>query len=156
MLELVGESDTGVDDTWYDDAKQWNQRFVWANLYSIAPRNPKPGTDANPHNAMIKPYVAKYVELMKLYIDYYNPDAVVFITDVDGWFIKWKREKSFKDITNNYQEVSNNDTIVATGSIGRSRIVVCRRPDRRGYSYERVREMAKVVSNWILENKCNN
>lgn len=91
----------------------------------------------------------KYVDLMQLYIEHYKPDVVVFITDVYGWFVKWSRQKSFKDITSNYREFVDNDVIVAKGNIGDSRIVVCKRPDRRGLTYNKVEEMAEIVAKFI-------
>lgn len=152
ILEFVGESDTGINETWYHDSKQWNQRFVWANLFCIAPRNPVPGTNANPANKMIKPNISEYIDLMKLYIDYYRPDAVVFITDVYGWFVPWTRQRSFKDITDGYQHYPESQVIAATGSIGKSRIAVSKRPDRRGMSYKSVEDMARITADWILSN----
>ena len=147
ILEDVGESDVGIDETWYSDSKKWNQRFVWANLYCISPKNPKPGEDANPTSKMIKPSISDYVDLMDLYIRRYQPDIVVFITDIAGWFERWKRERSFKDIMDVYQECNFDDVIVAKGNLGESKIIVCKRPDRRGTSYEKVANMAHVVAN---------
>ena len=149
ILENVGESDKGIDTTWYSDSKQWNQRFIWANLYCIAPRSPEPGSDANPENTLVKAGIDQYVELMKLYIEYYNPDVVVFITDIGGWFVRWKRKISFKDILDTYEECDINNTIVATGTLKKSKIIVCKRPDRRGFSYEIVENMAKTISDNI-------
>ena len=39
--------------------------------------------------------------------------------------------------------------IVAKGNIGDSRIVVCKRPDRRGLTYNKVEEMAETVAKFI-------
>lgn len=150
ILEDIGESESGIEETFYNDKKEWNQRFVWANLYCIAPKNPVPGTNANPSNRMIKPSVNYYIDLMEVYIKYYQPDVVVFVTDVEGWFIKWTRERSFKDIVDNYQEFSSNDIIRASGTIDNSRIIVCKRPDRRGTTYNEVEEMANIISTHIL------
>jgi len=152
-LEFLGESDTGVDETWYTDSKKWNQRFVWANLYCIAPKNPQPGEDANPDNTLIKPNIGEYVDLMELYIKHYKPDVVIFITDLYGWFVKWSRQRSFKDIVKEFQEVTDSNAIVAHGIIGNSKIVVCKRPDRRGNSYRTVENMAREISDWILNEK---
>jgi hypothetical protein len=146
-LEQLGESDCPLDETWYTDSKHWNQKFVWANLYCIAPRHPQPGENTNPEDSMIKPKVETYVDLMKLYINFYNPDVVVFITDVPGWFVKWKKEKSFKDMLDEYKEY-NDGFVVAKGLLGKSKIIVCKRPDpiyKKGVSFEWVEEKAKEV-----------
>lgn len=149
VLEFLGESDSGIDETWYNDSKQWNQRFVWANLYCISPRKPKSMSEAHPDSAMVKEGISNYVDLMERYINYYDPDAVVFITDVYGWFVRWKRMKSFRDFVSNYEEDLTNDTVVATGNVGRSKVIVCKRPDKRGTSHERVKEMAKIIADQI-------
>lgn len=152
ILEFLGESDSGIDETWNCDSKRWNQRFVWANLYCISPRNPASMKDAHPENAMVKLGINDYVDLMELYIHYYQPDVVVFITDVYRWFVRWSRLKSFKDFVENYNEDRLGDTIVATGNVGRTRILVCKRPDRRGTSHQRVEDMAEAVAKYIMDN----
>ena len=97
--------------------------------------------------------VNDYVNLMELYIDYYNPDVVVFITDVYGWFVRWTRLRSFKDIVENYQEDLTNNIIVATGNIGNTKILVCKRPDRHGTSHDQVKSIAEAISKQILMHK---
>ncbi|MBO5140290.1 MAG: hypothetical protein J6B76_06535 [Peptococcaceae bacterium] len=151
VLELLNESDKGGTETWYNDSKRWNQRFVWANLYCLAPKNPKPGEDPNPQNSLIKPCIDDYIDLMELYIKNYKPDVVIFITDIDGWFVKWKRTRSFKNIVDNYQEFTDGNVIVAEGEIGTSKIIVCKRPDRRGLSYENVKQMAQTIVDKVLK-----
>lgn len=108
--------------------------------------------DAHPENAMVKLGINDYVDLMELYIHYYQPDVVVFITDVYRWFVRWSRLKSFKDFVENYNEDRLGDTIVATGNVGRTRILVCKRPDRRGTSHQRVEDMAEAVAKYIMDN----
>ncbi len=147
ILEQIGESDTPLEETWYKDSKYWNQKFVWANLYCIAPRHPNPGENSNPQDLMIKPSIETYVQLMKLYIEFYEPDVVIFITDVPGWFVKWKRKKSFKDMLDEYKECQNS-FIAAKGKLGKSKIIVCRRPDpiaKKGATFGWVEEKAKEV-----------
>ena len=53
----------------------------------------------------------------------------------------------------NYTENLLGDTIVATGDIGKTKILVCKRPDRRGTSHQRVKEMAETVVKHIMDNK---
>ena len=86
ILEQFDESDTCSDfeKSWYEDSKKWNQRFIWANLYCIAPRNPVNGENPNPSRRMLYPCQDSYIDLMKLYITHYNPDIVIFITDLKG------------------------------------------------------------------------
>jgi len=154
-LELFGESDEGTTETWYRDSKQWNQKFVWANLFCIAPRRPKPNTDGNPKASLKRLGIAAYVELMKLYIEYYRPDLVVFITDINGWFAPWTKtvRNSFKDMLDTYKENSDQETIRAEGTLGKSKIFVVKRPDRRGKSYADVEQMAKELVDRFHEDK---
>ena len=108
---------------------------------------------AHPDNAMVKLGINAYVNLMELYIRYYQPDVVVFITDIYGWFVRWSRLRSFRDFVENYTENLLGDTIVATGDIVKTKILVCKRPDRRGTSHQRVKEMAETVVKHIMDNK---
>lgn len=152
VLECFGESDFDTDATWYDDSKQWQQRFVWANLYCIGPRNPDNMAASHFDSAAIKQSMDAYVRLMKLYIEFYQPDVVVFITDVPGWFVRWKRQPSFRNIVVGYSENVENvaeGVIVATGTICNSQIVVCKRPDKIGTPYEQVQAMAKTIFNYV-------
>lgn len=151
ILENLGESDEGMDATWECDSKKWNHKFVWTNLYCISPRCPKSGENPNPTNRMIKPSINTYVDLMKLYIEFYKPDAVVFVTDIVGWFEIWPNQKSFKNIVDNYNECNIDDTIVATGNLGESKIIVCKRPDKFGLSYDDVTKMAVAIANYIKQ-----
>lgn len=153
ILEFVGESDTDIDNTWYSDSKRWNQRFVWTNLYCISPRNPTTMLDSHFDNAMTKQGINDYIDLMELYIKHYKPDVAIFITDIYGWFVRWSRLRSFKDIVNNYEETLSGDTIVATGEVGKTKIIVCKRPDKRGTSHKRVQDMAEVVAQYITQTK---
>lgn len=147
VLEELGESDIGVSDTWYTDSKKWNQKFVWANLYCISPRNGN-----NPIDSLIKKGIENYVELIKLYIDHYCPDVVVFITDLEGWMIidTWK-VPMFTSLFANYQEYDNNNFIRATGTISNSKAIVCQRPDKQGagYTYEYTQKMAEFTAREI-------
>lgn len=152
VLEYCGESEMGIENTWYNDPLRWNQRFVWANLFCIAPRNPnkEKGVSMHADGKLQKLGIRHYVDLIQLYIAHYKPDAVVFITDLD-WFIPWKREVSFRTIVDDYCEDSSQEIIVATGAIGNSRIVVCKRPDRYGISHEGVRVMSEIVAKHIKD-----
>mgnify|MGYP003296284551 CR=1 FL=1 len=71
ILEEVNESGRDTDNTWYSGTDKWNQKFVWANLYCIAPRSPKHWSEANPKWKMIKPSIDEYILLMKKYMLYY-------------------------------------------------------------------------------------
>jgi len=148
VLEYCGESESDINKTWYNDPMHWNQRFVWANLFCIAPRNPNKEKRIPMHanDRLLELGLQHYIDLMRLYISHYEPDVVVFITDVKGWFIPWEGKAAFSDIVENYKENPSEDVIVATGKIYNSHIVVCKRPDKRGMTHENVQAMAKAVS----------
>lgn len=150
VLEYCGESKPDIDETWYNDPMQWNQRFVWANLFCIAPRIPdaQKGVPMHADGQLQKLGIQHYVDLINLYIAYYKPDAVVFITDLN-WFAPWKREVSFRDLVDDYCEASTQDVIAATGTINGSQIVVCKRPDKRGMTHQDVQDMARIIAEHI-------
>ena len=146
-MEFIGESEEGIDENWFDDPKRWNQKFVWTNLFCIAP-----GEGGNPSRRFMKQGIDTYIELIALYVKYYSPDVVVFITGGEGWFDKlWAKTRSFADIINAYEECTTDNFIVATGNLGDSKIIVCNRPDRRGTTYEAVKEMAWKTAEHIKE-----
>ena len=145
VLEEVGESDGPTsEDTWYSDSKSWNEKFVWLNLYNISPRN-----GGNPDNKMIKPCMEQYVDMFKAQLDEYKPDIVI-ACPLSGYFIPWVREKSFDEILIDYKDLSGENGPVISeytydGSYGRTKVIVCKRPDRIGYSYDDVSKMAKYI-----------
>ena len=146
ILEYQGESDfPTTEDSWYKDSKNWQKKFVWSNLYKIAPRN-----GGNPDNQIIKPYMNQYTEIIKAEIEMYKPDVVIFCP-LKGAFVPWAKEKSFKDILDAYEDCDINNTIIGKGHLGSSKIIVCRRPDARGISREDVARMAKCISDYIDE-----
>lgn len=149
VLEAVGESEPDTDETWYNDSMHWNQKFVWANLYCVSKRSPTCMAEANPDNKMIKPSIESYVDLMHSYILEYQPKAVVFITDMGGWFVKWKTKKSFKDMLDegSFVDLGREGFLVAEGRIDNSLILVCKRPDGKySYTFDDVKKMAKEVA----------
>lgn len=144
ILEFQGESDSPTThETWYNDTKHWNQKFVWSNLYNIAPKN-----GGNPEDKFIKLGMPQYVEMIRLQIETYRPDIAIFLP-LSGWFTPWVREQSFDKILDSYQVYDKNDTILGKGMLGKTQIIVCRRPDTWGKSQEDVRNMAKTISDYI-------
>jgi len=147
ILEYQNESDSPTtEDTWYNDKKNWNQKFIWSNLYCIAPSN-----GGNPKNDFIKSGMSQYIELIKAQIEEYKPNVVIFCP-LSGYFTPWKRLPSFADILDSYKPYENSSTIIATGHIDQTQIIVCKRPDARGKSfknYEDVQKMAKEISDYI-------
>lgn len=137
VLEEVGESDIGTDETWYNDSKKWNQKFIWANLFCISPYNGN-----NPTDKLIKPSIESYIKLIKLYIEHYRPDVIIFITDIDGWLRFDNISPSFIDLFGDtYIETKDEtDFIRAKGEISGGKAIVCQRPDKRGTSHSQCYE----------------
>lgn len=144
ILEFQNESDSPTThDTWYHDSKEWNQKFVWSNLYNIAPKK-----GGNPDNKLIKLGMSQYTEQIRLQIEMYKPNIVVFFP-LSGYFIPWKRQPSFVDILDYYEICKDGSPIIGKGSIGQTHIIVCKRPDAYGMSHEDVRKMAVIISEYI-------
>lgn len=144
VLEYQGHSETPTTmDTWYNDAKEWNQKFVWSNLYNIAPKN-----GGNPEPKFIKLGMPYYTEIIKSQIEMYKPDIVIFLP-LSGYFVPWVRERSFDEILDSYEQCSDDSPIIGKGSIGQTQVIVCKRPDVPGTSYEEVNKMAKSISDYI-------
>jgi len=144
ILEFQNESDFPTEhETWYNDTKHWNQKFIWSNLYNIAPKN-----GGNPENKFIKAGMLHYTEMIRIQIKTYKPDVAI-VCPLKGYFIPWKRERSFADILDVYEICNAGNAIIATGMLGQTNVVVCKRPDAFGTSYEEVRNMAKDISDYI-------
>lgn len=149
ILEYQKESDSPTTrDTWYNDTKEWHRKFIWSNLYNIAPRN-----GGNPEDKFIKLGMAQYAEMMKIQIETFKPDIVIFCP-LSGYFVPWKRQPSFDEILD-WFETCDDGPIIGKGQLGQTQIVVCKRPDVFGNSYEDVQVMAKVISEYI-DCKCKN
>ena len=99
----------------------------------------------------MKSSIKTYIELIKLYIEYYKPKNVVFITDLDWFGIdKGNPQDSFLGIfdpEDNYTTEGLCSPIVLEGNAGNSKVIVCKRPDYFGASYDKVENMASVVAN---------
>ena len=146
QLEESDESNSIKDEkSWYEDAKSWNEKIVWTNLYNVAPRD-----GGNPEDKMIKPCMEQYVEMLRLQLEQYKPDVVI-ICPLKGYFIPWKRQKSFDEIfvKNNDLESRTSDTIIWSGKLGSTEAIVCKRPDKPGMSYEDVDNMSKEIVEYI-------
>lgn len=143
ILEELGESDGPIsEDSWYRDSKKWNEKIVWTNLYNVAPRE-----GGNPHDQMIKPSMEQYVEMFRLQIEEYKPNIVI-VCPLSGYFVPC--EKSFDEVLDDYHEwEEDNRVIIASGKLGNSEVILCRRPDRRGISKEGVSKMAEEISKYI-------
>lgn len=144
ILEFQNESDTPTThDTWYNDSKEWNRKFIWSNLYNIAPRS-----GGNPADKFIKMGMFQYTEMIKIQIETYKPDIVV-CCPLSGWFTPWKKERTFDEVLDYYEVCNDNDTIIGKGKLGDSHVVVCKRPDAWGKCYDDVLNMAKTISDYI-------
>lgn len=144
VLEFQNESDYPTElKTWYNDTKCWNQKFIWSNLYNIAPKK-----GGNPEDKFIKAGMTQYTEMIKTQIETYKPDIVI-VCPLQGYFVPWKKERSFADILDSYEICNDGSTIIGKGNLGKTKVVVCKRPDARGTSYEDVQKMAKELSDYI-------
>lgn len=144
ILEYQNESDSPTNhDTWYNDTKEWNQKFVWSNLYNIAPRD-----GGNPEDKFIKAGMAQYTEMIKAQILTYKPDIVIFCP-LSGYFTPWVKQRSFDEILDSYAICEGYNSIIGKGNLGDTQIVVCKRPDKWGNSHEDVQKMAEEISGYI-------
>jgi len=142
LLEEYNESDCSTQsvDSWYTDEQHWNQRILWSNLYKVAPRNGN-----NPEWQLIKPQMQTYIDIVKEEIEVHKPEHILFVTDWN-YFAPWKREPSFAEDFNIHLTQENyGSNVVAKGIFNNRKMIVCKRPDIRGTSYQNVAEMAKKI-----------
>lgn len=142
ILEAQGLSGKSTLETWYDKKDGWNQKFVWSNLFCLAP-----WSGGNPDGKLIRKGMKHFTEIIKAQVEMYKPDVVIFCP-LSGYFDYAVNKLSFRSIVEGYTRCGD-DTIIATGKIGNTNVIVCKRPDRWGTSYKRVQEMANTISDHI-------
>lgn len=138
VLEEYGEA----NNEWYDKTKNmnWNEKIVWSNLYKVSPRY-----ENNPDDLLIKKTLEANIEILKTEISEYSPDLILFVTD--RWFLEpFPQMPSFSEafkirFDGNYSY----DSVVGHGVYANSKIVVCKRPDIRGYTDEKVKTMSNEI-----------
>lgn len=123
MRQLVGAFTHSEDN--------WQQRIVWSNLYKIAPRK-----GGNPSWRMLRNDLDLYIELIKYEIKRYQPNIVIFVTDMDFFDPYPDNEKypSFRRLVN--EDVKNKQTqyVKLQGSFvydTSTKIIVSVRPEGR-------------------------
>lgn len=138
VLEELGESEKGSD--WYEDTMNWNQKFVWSNLYKVSPRH-----SDNPDWKLIKPQMREYIDIISEELELYHPKRVLFVTGA-GYFLPWKKQPSFfKEFE--FDNLIEDKTSCVQGSVIYDGIhmVLCKRPDAWGTSYDDIRKMAEEI-----------
>lgn len=127
--------------TWEcDEGFHWNQRILWTNLYKVSPW--KAG---NPEWAMFKPFMSIYIEIIKRELDLYSPKYALFVTDLN-YFDPWKRHPSFaRDLLGDSWKRENGENIVGRGHYLDTKVLVCKRPDRWGFSDADIENMAREI-----------
>ncbi|MDD3595216.1 hypothetical protein [Sulfuricurvum sp.] len=97
-----------------NDSSNWASQIVWSNLYKVSPV-----AKGNPSESLKKLQLKQCIELLKLEIDYYNPDIILFITD--NWF------KEFSDIFN--QKIHAEKNMFSISEIAQKTVIVAPRPE---------------------------
>ena len=143
VLEFQGESDSPTSgETWYHDSKEWYKKFVWSNLYVVAPRR-----TGNPSGSLINANLKEYTDLFVSQIEEYKPDFAI-VLPLSGYFA-WDNAPTFDKRLDSYSKCNIENTIIGEGTLGKTRIIVCTRPDRWGMSKNDVQNMAKCISDYI-------
>lgn len=139
LIKFLLEEYEDANDNWYDSSKnnQWNEKIVWSNLYKISPR-----FEGNPPWKIMIQNIEEYIEILRMEIEEYNPDRILFVTDNN--YLEPDTNKSSFIKAFNIQKCDKGD-IVGEGEYNGKKIIVCRRPDRRGMSNETIRRMAQDI-----------
>lgn len=109
------------------DADDWFEEIVWTNLYNVAPSK-----GGNPSGRLCKAQQQICGQLLQKQIALFKPTHIVFVTDGD-WFFDFDQPKTVN--MRLFPEISATPTcdgvVVATGVIGKSKVVVTKRPEYR-------------------------
>ena len=144
----------GGDSDWFQDANasKWNQKFVWSNLYKVAPKAGK-----NPDSATKKAQIEICMDILQKELEPYKPQLSLFVTGDDWFSSSWKGMKSFQNIPNlRYEKVMDKPYIEGIGICNDTRIVVCKRPDPFGKTIQFAAQMAKEIYRAYLDINENN
>lgn len=135
VLEEYGEA----NEHWYDSSinNGWNEKIVWSNLYKISPK-----VSGNPPWKIMGLNIEEYIDILKKEIEAYQPERILFVTD-NNYLVPDEKKSSFLSAFDIKEY--NGGEVVGTGIYGCKKIVVCKRPDRRGMSNDKIREMAKEI-----------
>lgn len=137
LLDAYGEARPGI---WKDENFPWHQKVVWSNLYKVSPWG-----QGNPSWAQIKPFMANYIEIIRREIEILSPKHILFITDLN-YFDPWKKQPSFsRNLLGELWRPEAIGCIVGTGQYNKSKIIICKRPDRWGISDQKIKDMAKEI-----------
>lgn len=122
VLCAMGE---GTFDHWYDDPKQWQEKFVSSNLYHISPQ-----AERNPD---VWQQLATYrisADILLKEIEIYNPTHIIFVVGKE-WMFDDKWEDHFQYKLGISLKQNDSKFIASSGYIGSAKYVVTERPERR-------------------------
>ena len=142
LIKYVLEEYGDANEHWYDQNRNmaWNEKIIWSNLYKISPRY-----SGNPDSLLMKNTIVTNIDIATEEVANYKPDRILFITD-KRYMEPFSSTPSFKDAFNIEWIDGNNDSaIVGFGTYGHSKIIVCKRPDIRGYTNQYIRTMAREI-----------
>ena len=111
----------------YNGEKDWNEKFVWSNLYKVSPRR-----GGNPSWRFIKNKIPTYINIIKKEIETCNTSHILFITDMN-WLNPYEQENLRFGNALNIEEIQGNSYkyVVGKGQYNGAKIVVCVRPEGR-------------------------
>lgn len=115
----------GTPGHWYDDPKQWQEKFVSSNLYHISPQ-----AERNPSVRQQKATYKISAEILLKEIEIYNPTHIIFVVGKEWMFDdKWEDHFQYKlGVTFN---PTGSKFITSSGYIGNAKYIVTERPERR-------------------------
>lgn len=101
--------------------ERWFENIVWTNLYTISPAH-RGNAEGKLQDIQLE--ISK--DLLLQQIHFYKPTHILFMTDWDWWF------ERFKDIFPGVEKVGDSsvDDVVGKGLFNGSKVVVTVRPDR--------------------------
>ncbi len=120
-------------DWFYNCDNAWHQKIVWSNLYKISPKD-----GGNPNEKQIRAQEDICAEILKLEIEYYQPQYILFITD--NWYLDL-----FTTICGECKSSEEQCSIVAENIYKNAKVIVCKRPDKRNVGNNYVKTMAQQI-----------
>lgn len=137
---LIAFDEEDPSDCFYYHEKNWHQKIVWSNLYKISPKD-----YGNPNSQQIKMQIDICVNILKAEIQFYQPEFILFVTD--HWYMCPFEDGKiyFHEFADTKKSDDDTINIVGQSNYGDAKVIVCKRPDRRGMSNDKIRNMAHEI-----------
>ena len=115
-----------------NDSPDWYNHLIWSNLMKIAPVE-----SGNPDNIEWRAQLEKSILLFQQELEEVQPDYAILLTN-------WDWAKDFLSTDYSIKMITDREFILAKGSLGKTKVIVTKRPYPNGSSERCVNEILSL------------